>query len=114
MTRFVEVTARSQREGSPFRDVWLYCQFYFRSSERISDVLAVLIPACDKWTVAFILIVQGYGKYQASYISKKKKGITNQVGNSSSATHRRKKVKMLRTVALEKGRKSGHFGGAKN
>ena len=66
MTRVVEVTVRSQRQGSHFHDVILMFQLFLCSSERISDVLAVLIPASAKnWTIAVFVIVQGYGKYQA-------------------------------------------------
>ena len=66
MTRVVEVTVRSQRQGSHFHDVILMFPLFLCSSERISDVLAVLIPASAKnWTITVFVIVQGYGKYQA-------------------------------------------------
>ena len=68
-------------------------QYHFRFSERVSDVLSALpARAAKNWTISLFFFVQGYGKYRASELSQKKKGIPNLIGNSSIASSRRKEV----------------------
>ena len=51
----------------------LLCQFQSHLSERTSVILAALSPASAKnWTNALFLLTQGYGKYRALEVSKKR------------------------------------------